>query len=235
MTIGKAPRIFAIGDLHLPGGSDKPMHVFGSQWEGHFMKIADDWRQRVDAQDIVLIPGDISWAMRLEDALEDLRAIGRLPGRKVLIRGNHDYWWSSISRLRSALPEGMYALQNDALVLDGLLFCGSRGWVTANQDSSEEDRKIYLRELARMELSLQAGRKLAPNTASIVLTHYPPVDERGVKTPMGDLLVRYGARDVVYGHLHGAACERAFAGELDGVCYHPVSCDCLLFQLYELL
>lgn len=210
------------------------MHVFGSHWEGHFFRIAEDWRARVQPEDIVLIPGDISWAMKLEDALADLQAIGGLPGRKVILRGNHDYWWGSIGKLRSLLPAGMYALQNDALSLDGLLFCGSRGWVHAVEDGLDEDRKIYARELGRMELSLQHARRLDANAVPIVLTHYPPVEERGGMTPMAELLIRYGVEDVVYGHLHGAACERAFAGVVGGMRCHPVSCDCLGFRLYEL-
>ena len=121
-------KIYAIGDLHLPGGDDKPMEVFGTHWEGHWQKIKQDWLEKVRYEDVVLIPGDISWAMQLEHAVEDLRAVGDLPGRKIILRGNHDYWWGSITRVREALPEGMYALQNDAIELDGVVFCGSRGW-----------------------------------------------------------------------------------------------------------
>jgi predicted phosphohydrolase len=111
-----SPRVFAISDLHLPGGSDnKSMDLFGARWQAHFHQIKEDWMSRVGDEDIVLIPGDISWAMRLEDAREDLDAIGSLPGIKVLIKGNHDYWWNSISRVRAALPARMYALQNDAV------------------------------------------------------------------------------------------------------------------------
>ena len=100
--------IFAIGDLHLPGHAQKPMDVFGSHWDRHFETISDHWRRMVTSEDVVLIPGDISWAMQLEEALDDLRAIAALPGRKLLLRGNHDYWWSSLSKLRAALPQGMF-------------------------------------------------------------------------------------------------------------------------------
>ena len=106
--------IFAIGDLHLPGGDMKPMDVFGAHWENHFERISEDWRAKVTDEDVVLIPGDISWAMQLGDALEDLRRIALLPGRKLILRGNHDYWWSSLTQLRCALPESMHAVQNDA-------------------------------------------------------------------------------------------------------------------------
>ena len=112
--------IFAIGDLHLPGGADKPMNVFGAHWEGHFDRIRADWLAKVHEDDAVLIPGDISWAMQAEDARADLEEIGRLPGKKILLRGNHDYWWCGISRLRDMLPAGMYAVQNDAMLLGDL-------------------------------------------------------------------------------------------------------------------
>ena len=185
-------RLFAIGDLHLPGGSDKPMDVFGAHWEGHFEKISADWLERVGQTDIVLIPGDISWAMHLSAARGDLDAIGRLPGKKILIRGNHDYWWNSISRLRMILPEGMYALQNDALSLDGYVFCGSRGWSQPDSEADLENQRIYRRELTRMELSLQRGRALKRDGEPlIVLTHYPPVDHLGRTTPMTELFEHY--------------------------------------------
>ena len=112
--------IFAIGDLHLPGHAQKPMDVFGSHWDRHFDVIRENWLSMVAPEDVVLIPGDISWAMLFEEAMIDIRSIAELPGQKVLLRGNHDYWWSSVSRLRAALPKGMYALQNDAIAVDGV-------------------------------------------------------------------------------------------------------------------
>lgn len=228
------PRIFAISDLHLPGGTDKPMHVFGSHWEGHFDRIADDWTARVGEQDIVLIPGDISWAMHMDQAMQDLQAIGTLPGRKILIRGNHDYWWASISRLRERLPAGMYALQNDALVLDELVFCGSRGWTQPQGDQDEENRRIYQRELMRLQLSLAAARRKSPTGRLLALCHYPPADGAGRASLVTQLLHQYGVSDAVYGHLHGQALLGAFEGCIDGVRYHCVSCDYLDFQLREL-
>lgn len=234
MTNNHPTRIYAIGDLHLPGGSDKPMHVFGPHWEGHFDKIAADWTNRVNDNDIVLIPGDISWAMQMQDAVPDLEAIGGLPGKKIIIRGNHDYWWGSISRLRSNLPVGMYAIQNDAVVLDDMVFCGSRGWMLPNDETDHENRKIYQRELLRMELSLQHARRLLPVGRLVVMIHYPPTDAIGSDSPMSILFEKYQVCDVVYGHLHGASNANAFVGSIHGVRYHPVSCDGLDFQLYQL-
>ena len=112
-------KIFAIADLHLSNDESKPMDIFGAQWENHFARIREDWLSKVSEEDIVLLPGDLSWEMKLEAAVSDIRRVAALPGRKVLIRGNHDYWWSSIGRVRENLPAGMYAIQNDAVTIDG--------------------------------------------------------------------------------------------------------------------
>src|SRR5690554_4132578 len=146
-------RLFAIADPHLSRARPKPMDVFGGNWEGHPNAFFDGWRETVEEGDLVLVPGDVSWAMRLEEALPEL------PGRKVLLRGNHDYWWPSISKLRRALPEGMYAIQNDALALDGVVVSGTRGWVCpGSRVFTEEDERVYLREVERLSLSLDAAR-----------------------------------------------------------------------------
>ena len=225
--------IYAIGDLHLPGGANKPMNVFGDHWEGHFDRISQDWLGRVRDEDVVLIPGDISWAMQLEDALPDLRAVGALTGKKILLRGNHDYWWSGISRLRDTLPKGMYAIQNDAMALGGVAFCGTRGWTLPGGGATAEDEKIYRRELQRMEMSLESAVKLkAPRL--VVMCHYPPLGEGGAQTPLSSLLEQYPVDDVVYGHLHGPSLRSAVNDTLHGIRYHCVSCDGLQFQLFRL-
>jgi len=152
-------RLFAIGDLHLPGGDDKPMDVFGGQWEDHFLRISQDWRGRVGETDVVLIPGDISWAMQLRDAVADLTAIGALPGRKVLVKGNHDYWWNGVTQVRSALPEGMSVLQHSAIDLEEAVVCGTRGWTIPTKDAPlpPEEWKIYQRELLRLNQGKATG------------------------------------------------------------------------------
>ena len=226
--------IFAIGDLHLPGGDDKSMAVFGPQWENHWEKIAADWQERVHQQDIVLIPGDISWAMHLEDALPDLQMIGAMPGRKVILRGNHDYWWGAITRVRESLPDGMFALQNDAVVLGGVAFCGSRGWLYPGEGTEGEDARIYARELIRMRLSLERARSLLPEGPIVVMTHFPPLGEGGMTTPMSELIESFGVNDVVYAHLHGQAVKSAYTGTRNGGRYHFTSWDGLAFNLYKL-
>lgn len=135
--------VWAISDLHLPA-RQKPMDIFGPHWANHFERIREDWIANVRQEDIVLLPGDLSWAMYLEEALEDLQRIAELPGRKLLLRGNHDYWWSAIGRVRRSLPENAFALQNDSLLLDGLLFAGSRGWtIPAEPEGESDDARIY--------------------------------------------------------------------------------------------
>ena len=170
--------IFAIGDLHLPGGDKKPMDVFGSHWEHHFERICADWRSRVKPEDIVLIPGDISWAMQLGDALSDLRDIAKLPGTILLLRGNHDFWWSSLSQLRACLPENMHAVQNDAFDAGTCVFCGTRGWtIPLGQNATAQDEKLYRREAMRLEMSLKDAARMADGRPIFAMMHYPPAGD----------------------------------------------------------
>lgn len=224
--------VYAISDLHLPA-RQKPMDIFGAQWENHFDRIAEDWNARVKEDDIVLLPGDLTWAMHLEEALEDLNRVGELPGRKLILRGNHDYWWSAIGRVRRALPAGMYAIQNDVLQLDGLLFAGSRGWtIPTGENPDADDVRIYNRERMRLEMSFKAARRIDAEAPLIAMMHYPPLMETA--KGFSDILEAYGVTDCVYGHLHGAGLNGAIRGERDGVRYHQVSCDGLGFKLYML-
>ena len=224
--------VFAISDLHLPA-REKPMDIFGAHWENHFERIADDWVSRVHDGDTVLLPGDLTWAMRLEDALEDLARVGALPGKKIILRGNHDYWWSGIGQVRRALPEGMFALQNDAMELDGIVFAGSRGWTLPMGEATKEDEKIYQRERLRLELSLNAARRISQDKPLCVMMHYPPF--LPACEGFSDILTSFGVNTCVYGHLHGAGLQWAFNGEKDGVMYHQVSCDGLGFRLREIM
>ena len=223
--------VYAIGDLHLPAKL-KPMDVFGEHWKDHFQRVSEDWRARVAPGDVVLLPGDISWAMRLEDALEDLASIAALPGEKLLLRGNHDYWWSSIGRVRRALGEGMVAIQNDSVILGGRLYAGSRGWTLPGPETTEDDLRIYNRERMRLEMSLQHARRRDPHAPITALMHYPPLTAEA--PGFSDLLEAYGVTDCVYGHLHGAAIYGAVRGQHGSVRYHQVSCDGLGFRLYQL-
>ena len=229
-------KLFAIADLHLPGGDDKPMDVFGPQWDGHFDRISADWRARVRPEDLVLIPGDISWAMQLDHAVPDLAAIGALPGRKLLIKGNHDYWWSSLTRVREILPAGMDALQHSAADVGPWVICGTRGWMFPTGDTplGEEDERVYRRELLRLEMALSDADRLAAGRPVVAMLHYPPLYDSQRDTAFTELLTAHGVHTVVYGHLHGAGIRAGFTGTHRGVRYLLTSCDSLDFTLAEL-
>ena len=225
-------RIFAIGDPHLSAVNPKPMNVFGGNWDNHLERIQAAWRASVSDEDLVLVPGDISWAMQLEDAAPDLESLGILPGRSVIIRGNHDYWWSSLRKVRSILPSNMQAIQNDALDFGSVVVAGTRLWTSPGSQvfKTEEDEKIYRREIGRLELSLQAAKKLRrEDQPLIVMLHYPPFNERTEDNEATQLLAAYDADIVVYGHLHDKSTRYAFEGEWNGIVYHLTSCDHLDF------
>ena len=155
-------KVFALADLHLSGSVNKPMDVFGPLWDNHLSRIRTAWLETVGEEDLVLIPGDISWAMHLQEAQTDLNTIAALPGKKLILRGNHDYWWSSLTQLRARLPGGMRAIQNDACLVGDVVFCGTRGWtIPPASGAQEQDEKLYRREAMRLEMSLQAAGRLA--------------------------------------------------------------------------
>ncbi|HQE10525.1 MAG: metallophosphoesterase [Dethiobacteria bacterium] len=218
--------IWAIADLHLSHDRAKPMDIFGPCWENHAEKIAANWRRLVGGDDLVIVAGDISWAMQLSEAAADLNWIASLPGRKLLLRGNHDYWWSSISKVRAALPPGMAALQNDHYVFEDWAICGSRGWICPGEEGfdSEHDEKIYRREIGRLELSLESAR-LAGRERIVAALHYPPFNRQGSPSGFTELLERYGVSYCVYGHIHDEGRDRLFQGERGGVNYIFVAAD----------
>ncbi len=224
--------IYAIADLHLPGGNDKPMNVFGAHWDNHFAQIAKNWQEKINADDVVLLPGDFSWAMTLEEVKADLFAVSDLPGQKILLRGNHDYWWNSIAKVRSILPEGMHALQNDALMLGNQVFCGTRGWNMPHvyQGFSAHDEKIFQRELLRLEMSLQKAVDLSGGKEVIVMMHFPPMLADGEATPFTDVISKYPVSHVLYGHLHGNGIDNGFCGQWGNQIFQLVSCDAIAFD-----
>ena len=228
-------RVFAISDLHLPGGDTKPMEVFGAHWDDHMRRIASDWSARVAPEDLVLLPGDLSWAMKLSDALPDLALVDSLPGQKLILRGNHDYWWGAIGTLREVLSPNMRALQNDAVDAGDVVIAGSRGWLTPGTEPlGAEDDKIYRREQIRLRLSLDHARRLAGGDRPIIgMTHFPPVGDGGRASGFTELFESYGVELAVYGHLHGPGIKSGFWGEARGVNYRLVSCDALGFQLMQ--
>lgn len=229
-------KIFAIGDLHLSVNNPKPMDIFGEQWEGYVDKIFSDWKEKVAEDDIVLIPGDFSWAMKLEDAKADFNLIQSLPGIKVLIRGNHDYWWPSISNLRKVLPKNMYAIQNDAIKFGQYVICGTRGWTVPepNATISQDDEKIFNREAIRLDLTLQSAKALQNDGDKIIcMMHYPPCNFHRDESVFTKLMKTYGVDAVVFGHLHGyKKVTTQFA--LNEILYYLTSCDMVGNKLVEI-
>ncbi|OPZ60022.1 MAG: Calcineurin-like phosphoesterase [Deltaproteobacteria bacterium ADurb.Bin510] len=227
-------KIFAIADLHLSLSAEKPMDIFGEHWREHPSKIASAWRELVAAEDLVLIPGDISWAMRLSDAATDLAFIHELPGTKVIIRGNHDYWWSSLKKLRENLPSSIVPLQNTALTVGAVGIAGSRLWIDpdlALENATDDDRRIYENELARLELSL----KDLPAAASrrIIMSHFPPIALDGRPSRASILAERYGCELWVFGHMHlgtNAPDYAAFNRVQAGTRYEFAAADYLDFR-----
>lgn len=231
--------IYAIGDPHLGTAVDKPMDIFGPLWAGHPGRMLMAWEATVAQSDIVLVPGDISWGMTLSEAEPDLLALDALPGQKLMIQGNHDYWWESLKRMRALPLTCTTFIQNDAVLLpEGAIpdvegpvaVAGTRGWITPADRSWGEDEehnlKIYQREIGRLKLSLETGRKLGAKHF-IAMLHYPPVAEDHQSTGFTDLLESFGGVLLcVYGHLHGPGAQnRAFQGEHNGVQYKLVACD----------
>jgi hypothetical protein len=227
-------KVYSISDLHLSLTCNKPMNIFGPVWEGHWEKIVSDWNKKVSDDDIVLIAGDISWAMKLEDAQKDLFEIAKLKGKKIIIRGNHDYWWKSLTAIRSILPQNFYVVQNDSLKLDNFVFCGTRGWTVPEGSAviSEEDKKMLNREHLRLELSLKSAKeKMDENSELICMVHYPPFNSKFEDSEFTKLMEEYGVKKCVYGHLHGknARCKKYIVK--NGIEYYLTSCDKVENQL----
>lgn len=226
------PKVFAIGDLHLSFTSEKPMGIFGANWEDHYKKIELNWRTAVADTDIVFILGDISWALKLADAVADLHWVMDLPGQKVLLKGNHDLWWNAIGKLRALFPELIF-IQNDSYLLpDGrTVLCGSRAWTTPGDVcwSMSEDEKIYLRELGRLRLSLESAVQTGASDI-IVGLHFPPTNG-GQSSGFTELIEGFGAKAAAYGHLHGPdAFKKGLKGLQNGTMYYLASADFTDFE-----
>ncbi|OLV16100.1 metallophosphoesterase [Deinococcus marmoris] len=223
-------RVFAIADLHLAYVTPKPMTVFGPQWAGHPEAIYDRWREIVRPGDLVLLPGDLSWAMRLPDAMTDLARVAELPGTKILLRGNHDYWWPTPSKLRAALPAGMLAVHNDAVRVENVVVCGTRGWNTPGYvPLNDEDERLLNREAQRLTLSVEAAGKLRqPGDHFLMMLHYPPASAPYPPNPLTAVIEAARPELIAYGHLHGVPVEKSMR-HVNGIPAHLVAADGLKF------
>ena len=222
--------LYTIADLHLSLGADKPMDVFRG-WENYVERLEKNWRALVTPEDTVVIAGDISWAMKLEDTERDLAFIHGLPGKKLLMKGNHDYWWSTRSKIEAFFKEkGFDSLEivfNSAVRVGDIAVCGTRGWLY-NAETAE-DRKIVARENGRLVSSIKAAQALGGTP--VVFLHYPPVYDTAECETLLNTMLEYGVKDCYFGHIHGDyAAKRAPVGEYKGIRMHLISCDYIRFM-----
>jgi len=228
--------IYTISDLHLSLGMDKPMDIFGEIWEKHEEKIKENWIKQVKEEDLVLLPGDFSWAMYLEDAKNDFEYLNKLPGTKLLLKGNHDYWWGTLVKMKEFLQENNFEkidfIQNNSYLWEDKIIAGTRGW----SELEENAEKIIRRENLRLELSLQDGvTKYGEDKEIIVCMHYPPFN--GYEKEELDFIrtmKKYNVKTCIYGHIHGEAGKDAIQGNIDGINFIMASSDQTKFDLIKI-
>ncbi len=224
--------IWALGDLHFDPIGDKPMDIFGENWIDHEEQIVSYWKEVVKEEDIVLLPGDISWGLKLDEAAIDLEKIDALPGKKIISKGNHDYWWGSLSKMDSLGFESISFLNNNSYLYNDIAISGTRGWMPKDSSGfAENDEKIYLREVNRLKNSLESNKDASRKIAMI---HYPPFNQDFSVNEFSKLLSEYKVDLCIYGHLHAEGHKYIVEGNIDGVEYKCVSCDYVDFKLQRL-
>jgi hypothetical protein len=227
--------IYTIADLHLSFNTDKPMDIFGKNWENYEDKIKQNWSEKVKEEDLVILPGDFSWAMYLDETEKDFRFINNLPGKKILIKGNHDYWWTTVTSMRKYIKEKEFEkidfLMNNSYEYENKIIAGTRGWVLSEE---QEDRRLTNREVNRLELSIKDGiSKYGENKEIIVFMHYPPVTKNYMNTDYINLMKKYNVKRCFYGHLHSSSIQDAVEGNINGIELKLVSADGLDFKLFK--
>lgn len=223
--------VFAIGDLHLSFGSNKPMDRFGEKWENHTQKLKENWQEIIKENDTVVLCGDTSWAMNFNELLPDFAFINALNGRKIILKGNHDYWWSTLTKINKFIIDNGFdsisMLHNNAYQIDKITICGTRGW-PFDENADISDKKILKREAGRLKLSLDAAREY--NNERVVFLHYPPVYERFHCTEIMELMNEYKVTRCCYGHLHDYSVKKAVQGIYDRIDFKLISGDYLDFK-----
>ena len=232
--------IFVIADLHLSFKNPKPMDIFGDNWTKHEENIKKDWNENVKEEDLVVLPGDFSWATYIEDTIPDFEYLNSLPGKKIMLKGNHDYWWTTVTSMRKFLKENEFQnidfLYNNSFEYENKILCGTRGWSLVDE---EIDEKLINRELGRLELSLQDGAKKAgENKEIIVFMHYPPITKNKIlleeEMKFIELMKKYNVKRCYYGHLHGNSIYDAIEGNIQGIELKLISADGLDFKLIKI-
>lgn len=232
--------IYVIGDLHLSFKENKPMNIFGSNWEEHEEKIRKNWIENVKEEDLVIIPGDFSWATYLKDTDMDFEYLNKLPGKKLLLKGNHDYWWTTLTSMRNFLKENdlknIDFIYNNSYEFEDKVIVGTRGWA---QTEEADDKRLFKREALRLELSIQDGIKtFGEDKEIIVFMHYPPISNSNlIKKETNEfihIMQKHNIKKCFYGHLHGASIKEAVEGEYFGIDFKLVSADRLNFKIYKI-
>lgn len=233
--------IYTIGDLHLSFKENKPMSIFGENWSEHEEKIKIDWKEKVKENDLVVLPGDFSWAMYLKDTDEDFKYLNELPGKKLLLKGNHDYWWTTLKSMRNFLEENNFRnidfIHNNSYEFEDKIIVGTRGW--SKSEGTTDDDKIIKREVLRLELSIKDGiNKFGEDKEIIVFMHYPPIIKSNlINNELSDfvkIMKKYNIKKCYYGHLHSNSIRDAVEGEHYGIDFKLVSADGLDFKLYKI-
>ena len=226
--------IYGIGDLHLDYSKEKPMDIFGSKWEGHEAKIFDNWINIVKDDDLVLIPGDVSWGLKIHEAYNDLKRVDQLPGIKVMTKGNHDYWWESKKKLKELNLNSITFLQNDSYTYGNIHIAGCRGWISKDYENfTKHDEKVYNRELHRLELSLNTINK--SEGTIITMIHYPPFNLNSEPNDFVSLMKEYDVDICIYGHLHSEGHKYVLEGNIEGIKFYCVSSDYIDFTPKKIL
>lgn len=233
--------IYAISDLHLSFKEPKPMDIFGENWKKHEERIKTNWLKEIKEEDTVILPGDFSWAMKLEDTLQDFKFLDSLPGRKLLLKGNHDYWWTTLNKMRNFLKENNFNnidfIYNNSYLIENTIICGSRLWSLSD---TKDEKKMIEREAKRIELSLEDGIKKYGKEKEIILcTHYPPISnsvasDTEIMKRIIKIFQTYNVSICIYGHLHGESHKEAIEGEHFGIDFKLVSGDYINFKAIKL-
>lgn len=222
--------------------TNKPMNIFGQNWENHSEKIKKDWIEKVKPEDTVILAGDFSWATYLEETYEDFKYLAELPGNKLILKGNHDYWWTTVTSMKRYLEEqnieNVEFLYNNSYLIENKIIVGTRGWALLDSENSE---KMINREAARLELSIKEGiEKYGEDKEIICIMHYPPISNAAMKNEYTynskflDVMKKYNVKKCYYGHLHGASHKEAIEGVIEGIEFKLISADYLAFKLKKI-
>lgn len=227
--------IYAISDLHLSFNTDKPMNIFG--WGNYENKIKDDWNKKVSKDDLVLLPGDFSWELKLENIYKDFKYLSELPGKKLLLKGNHDYWWTTLKSMRTFLEKNEFYnidfIYNNSYEYENKIIAGTRGWNLIEE--MPDDERIKQREVIRLENSIKHGiKEFGADKEIIVCMHYPPIAKESMESEFTKILEKYNVKKCIYGHLHGKSQLNAIEGIYNGIEYKMVSCDYTNFELQQI-